>query len=208
MVARAPISRSRPFTAAIHELAARTDAAVLLDLEGTILFANDAWERFARVGGGFGEAAVGVRLPDVVRGEEPREALRRLLAWAARGAEGRARSITVECNGPDLARLVSMQVSPVLAGAEPIGLVIVQRVVRELPAAEVYEVVEGTADQYRAGDGSLEQCCCCRRSRRPSQPDEWDFVPALVAAPPPETAFGYCPLCRELHDPFGPKDKT
>ena len=207
MVVRPAISRSRPFTAAIRELAARTDAAVLLDLEGTILFANDAWERFARLGGGFGEAAVGARLPEVVRGEEPREVLRRLLAWAAHQAEGRPRFITVECNGPDLARLVNMQVSPVLAGAEPIGLVIVQRVVRELPAAEVYEVVEGTAEQYRAEGGALEQCCCCRRTRRPADPDEWDFVPGLVAAPPADTVFVYCPLCRELHDPVGVEER-
>ncbi len=200
---RPPSSRSRPFTAAIRELAARPDPAVLLDLEGTILFANDAWERFARLGGGFGEAALGTHLPEAIRGEEPRDALRRLLAWAAHGPGGRTRSLTVECNGPDLARLVSMQVTPVLAGPEPIGLVIVQRVVRELPAGEVYEVVEGSADQYRSPAGAFTQCSCCRRTRRPAEPDEWDFVPGLVAAPPPDAVFVYCPLCRELHDPVG-----
>ncbi len=204
MVLRPQSSRSRPFTAAIRELAARTDPAALLDLEGTILFANDAWERFARIGGGFGAAAVGLRVTEVVRGDEPRDALRRLLAWAAtHGSGGRARSLTIECNGPDLARLVSMQVSPVLAGAEPIGLVVVQRVVRELPAGEVYEVVEGTADQYRSPGDALTQCSCCRRTRRPAEPDEWDFVPGLVAAPPADAVFLYCPLCRELHDPVG-----
>ncbi len=202
MAARAPSSRSRPFTAAIRELAARTDPAALVDLEGTILFSNDAWERFARLGGGFGEAGVGTRLLEAIRGEEARDALRQLLAWAARGPGGRPRSLTVECNGPDLARLVSMQVAPVLAGSQAIGLAIVQRVVRELPAGEVYEVVEATADQYRSG-GAPVQCSCCRRTRRPAEPDEWDFVPALVAAPPADAVFVYCPLCRELHDPVG-----
>lgn len=207
MVVHPPISRSRPFTTAIRELAARTDAAVLLDLEGTILFANEAWERFARLGGGTVEAAVGARLLDVVRGEEPRDALRALLAWAARAPAGCTRSLTLECNGPDLARLVSMQVSPVRAGAEPIGLTIVQRVVRELPAGEVYEAVEGSAAGYRSEDGALEQCSCCRRTRRPTAPDEWDFVPGLVAAPPADAVFVYCPLCRELHDPLGVEEQ-
>lgn len=200
-MARAPISRSRLFATAIHDLAACMDPAVLLDLEGTVLFVNDAWERFARVGEGVGEASVGMRLVEGVRGAEPQEALHQVLARVAR--EAGAASITFECNSPDLARLVTLHLSPVMAGPEPIGLSLVQRVVRELPVAEVYPVVEGSAGDYRAQDGTLEQCSCCRRTRRPADPEEWDFVPALVAAPPPDTVFGYCPLCRELHAPVG-----
>lgn len=206
MMPRDPSSRSRPFTAAIHDLAARGDAAVLVDLEGTILFANDAWERFSRLWGTLGQVSVGMRLTDAVQGAEPREVLRRVLDRAAQGPEGRARSFTVECNGPDLARLVNIQVTPLLAGTEPIGLTIVQRLVRELPAGEVYPVVEGSADGYRTAAGTLEQCSCCRRTRRPAEPEEWDFVPALVAAPPADTRFGFCPLCRELHSPLGPDE--
>ena len=48
MLARAPVSRSQGFTAAIHELAARPHPAARLDLDGTVLFLNDPWERFAR----------------------------------------------------------------------------------------------------------------------------------------------------------------
>ena len=192
MMARDPSSRSQPFTAAIHDLAARSDAAVLVDLEGTILFANDAWERFARLWGTLGQVSVGMRLADAVQGAEPREILRRVLERAAQGAGARARSFTVECNGPDLARLVTIQVAPLLAGTEPIGLTIVQRLVRALPAGEVYPVVEGTADGYRTADGTLEQCSCCRRTRRPAEPEEWDFVPGLVAAPPADTLFAFC----------------
>jgi hypothetical protein len=202
MAARAPSSRSRPFTTAIHELAARQDAAVLLDLEGTVLFANDAWERFTRRTSAFVETAVGTPLSDGLQGEVPRKILRQLLTRVTR-PQAPAVSITTECNGPDLARLVTTQISPVLAGAETVGLTVVLKVVRELPAAEVYQVVEGTADDYRPAAGAPEQCCCCRRTRRPADPAEWDFVPALVAAPPPDTAFAYCPLCHELHDPLG-----
>lgn len=203
MVARASTPRARPFTAAIHELAASPDAAVLLDLEGTILFANEAWERFARLSGALGQTAVGTRLLDGIQGSEPGDTLRRVLARAAPGSIARARTLTFECNGPDLARLVTVQVAPLLVGSETIGLTIHQRVVRELPVREVYQVVEGSAEEYRGGDGALEQCSCCRRTRRPAEPAEWDFVPALVAAPPSDTAYATCPLCQELHSPLG-----
>ncbi len=202
MAARAPPSRSKPFTAAIHELATRSDAAVLLDLEGTILFLNDAWERFARATGAFGDLAVGMRLADAIQGEIPRHVFVELVARVTR-PPARAMTATAECNGPDVARLVTSQLTPVLAGAEVIGLTLAMKIVRELPAAEVYEVREGTADEYRAAGGAVEQCCCCRRTRRPADPAEWDFVPALVAAPPEDTSFVYCPLCNELHNPLG-----
>jgi hypothetical protein len=202
MAARAPTSRSKPFTAAIHELAARTDAAVLVDLGGTILFANDAWERHARSTGTFAELPVGTRLADGIQGEAPRKVFEELLARVVR-LPSRPITITTECNGPDVARLVTTQLTPVLAGGEAVGVRLTVKVVRELPAAEVYPIVEGGADEYRAADGALTQCCCCRRTRRPADPAEWDFVPALVAAPPEDTGYAYCPLCHELHDPLG-----
>jgi hypothetical protein len=203
MVARALTPRSRPFTAAIHDLSASADAAVLLDIEGMVLFANEAWERFARLGGGFGEAPVGTRLIDAIQCRELRDVLGLALARAFRGPSPGPGSLTMESNEPDVARLVSMQFSPVLAGSEPIGLTIVRKVVRALPVSEVYEVVEGTAEGYRELEGPITQCGCCRRTRRPADPEEWDFVPALVAAPPPDTDFVYCPLCHELHNPLG-----
>lgn len=204
MAVRAPSTRSRPFNAAIHELTARPDAAVLLDREGTVLFANDAWDRFLRTTAALGVTPVGVKLADAIQGELPRKVFEEILARVAR-ANGAARplTITTECNGPDRARLVTSLFSPVLAGTEAIGVMMVVRIVRELPASEVYQVVERTADEYRTAARALEQCCCCRRTRRPADPAEWDFVPALVAAPPPETTYAYCPLCRELHDPLG-----
>lgn len=203
MPARATSPRSKPFTVAIHELAARPDAAVLVDLEGTVLFANDGWERFVRMSSALEATPIGARLVDGIQGELPRKVFEELLARVTRVHVGRSLTITTECNGPDRARLITSQFAPVLAGHEAIGVTVVVKVVRELPAAEVYPVVEGTADEYRGPEGALEQCCCCRRTRRPADPAEWDFVPALVAAPPPDTAYAYCPLCRELHDPLG-----
>jgi PAS domain-containing protein len=201
MAARATSPRSRLFTATIRGLSAKTDAAVLLDLEGTVLFLNDAWERLARRSGCSSSLTVGSPFAESVQGEEPRTVLRDLLGRVARSTDGRPVTVTSELNSPDVARLVTTQVSPLVAGTEPIGLTVVQRVVRELPAGEVYPVVEGTLESYRGAGGELEQCCCCRRTRRPAEPAEWDFVPLLVAVPPRDAIFCYCPLCGELHRP-------
>jgi hypothetical protein len=69
---------------------------------------------------------------------------------------------------------------------------------------EVYEPVDGGSRSWRGDDGALVQCSCCRRTRRPEAPDEWDFVPGQLAAPPRDTTFAYCDLCRELHHAAGP----
>jgi hypothetical protein len=191
---------------AIHELAARSAPACLLDLQGTVLFLNEAWERAVRdcTGGLVGEASVGVHLAHSVLGDEGRRILRSLLDRAARQRPGGPPiAVTSECNCPAVARLVSTRVAPVCSGEELIGLSLQHQLVRERPPAEVYLVVDGSGRSYRAADGVLEQCSCCRRTRRPGEPGEWDFVPGLVAAPPADTRFGYCPLCRGLHHPDG-----
>ncbi|MGC3998239.1 MAG: hypothetical protein QM767_12455 [Anaeromyxobacter sp.] len=210
MAARATTSRSRPFSSAIHALASRSDPGCLIDREGTLLFANDAWDRFALENGGgpscCAAALTGSRIYDHVAGEEPRRMLRmlveRVLRQAAQAGPHRAVA-TSECNSPDSARLVALQLEPVMAGTEVLGLVLVHRVVRQLPAADVYPVVEGR--DYHGPDEAIEQCSCCRRTRRPDDPAEWDFVPALVAVTPREARFGYCPLCRELHHAGAPE---
>ena len=205
MAVRAISSRSRIFTATIRELAARSDAALLLDMEGIVLFVNDAWERMASEAGRVSAPTVGSHFANCAPGEEPRAMLRGLVARAAR-CPAQPVVVSGELNSPEKARLVTASLQPLLAGAEPIGVTVVCRVVRELPAGEVYPVVEGKLEEYRGEDGGLTQCCCCRRTRRPAEPAEWDFVPLLVAVPPPDTVFAYCPLCRELHGPTRPED--
>jgi hypothetical protein len=213
MLALRTLSRPRPFADAIRDLSSAREPACLLDLEGTVVFANEAWDRFAVANGGgpgvLASAIVGTRWLDHVQGEEPRR-LHAILLERAFGGEGTGPGGALvqvsEANGPVVARLVATHLEPIrVQGGALVGLAVVHRVVRELPAAEVYAPVEGTAADYRDGAGLLEQCSCCRRTRRPGAPAdaEWDFVPALVTAPPRDVRWDYCPLCVELHDAAG-----
>ena len=105
-----------------------------------------------------------------------------------------------ESNGPTMARLVATHLEPVVGPGDVLTAVaVIHRVVRELPLAEVYPVVTGAEANWRGADGLVEQCSCCRRVRRPEEPEEWDLVPGLVAEPPLDVRFGYCSLCLELH---------
>lgn len=206
MAAR-PLPRPVAFAEEVRLLAHGRDPALLLDREGVILFVNEAWERFARENGG-GErvaaaALVGTRWIDHISGDAPRRLHRLLLERAVRRLGPAAGGGVVqlnEANGPDTARLVATHLEPVVGPGDALtGIAVIHRVVRELPLAEVYPVVAGQEERWRGEDGAVEQCSCCRRVRRPEEPDEWDLVPGLVAEPPAEVHFGYCALCLELH---------
>lgn len=206
MAAR-PLQRPTQFAYEVRLLAHERDPALLLDREGIILFVNEAWDRFARENGGGERVAsaslVGTRWFDHISGEAPRR-LHRLLFERALRRLGPATGGGVvqlnEANGPETARLVATHLEPLVGpGDQLTGVAVVHRVVRELPLAEVYPVVAGDEARWRGEDGVVEQCSCCRRVRRPEEPEEWDLVPGLVAEPPVQVTFGYCALCMELH---------
>jgi PAS domain-containing protein len=206
MAARA-LQRPVQFAEEVRLLAHARDPALLLDREGTVLFVNEAWDRFARENGGGERVAssslVGTRWFDHISGEAPRRLHRLLFERAVRrlgpAAFGGVVQIN-EANGPETARLVATHLEPVIGPGDVLTAVaVIHRVVREVPLAEVYPVVTGDEERWRAEDGLVEQCSCCRRVRRPEEPAEWDLVPGLVAEPPADVRFGYCALCLELH---------
>ena len=206
MAARA-LQRPVPFADEVRLLSRENSPALLLDREGVILFVNEAWDRFARDNGG-GErvasaALVGTRWFDHIAGEEPRRLHRLLFERAVRRLGPAAGGGVIqlnEANGPETARLVATHLEPVVgAGGVLTSVAVIHRVVRELPLSEVYPVTAGEESRWHDAAGEVEQCSCCRRVRRPQEPEEWDLVPGLVAEPPEHVRFGYCALCLELH---------
>jgi hypothetical protein len=197
----------RALPSAVHHLSYTADPGCLVDAHGTILFVNSAWERVA-LENGVGDrclehALVGTHWLERVRGEEPRRVWQELFDAALarfRSGCGAPVGLVGEANGPDVARLVSTRLVPVVPVTGVLAAIsVIHRTVRELPAEAVYPVVRGAEHAYRGPTGVVEQCSCCRRTHRPGPWDEWDFVPDLVAAVPARTYFGYCPMCRELH---------
>lgn len=191
----------------MQEVAALREPACLLDPDGIVLFVNDAWERRAAERGGGDRCAssgvVGGRWLEAIAGEEPRRLHAVLLHRALRrqgGGPSGAVVHTSEDNDAETARLVATHLEPVLVPPGLVaGVTVVHRTVRELPIADVYEPVAGGEGGYRDAAGALHQCSCCRRTRRATAPEEWDYVAALVLVPPRGVRFGYCALCLELH---------
>jgi hypothetical protein len=199
-----------PFADEVGLLAHAEAPGLLLDRSGIILFVNEAWERFARFNGG-GELVttrglVGTRWFDQIAGEEPRRLHRLLVERAARrlgpGRDGAVTQLN-ESNSPELARLVATELRPLVdLHGEVASLAIIHRMVRERPLADVYPLVEGPAERWRGPHG-ITACSCCRRVQQPEAPTEWDLSPALLAQPPLDTRYAYCPLCLALHYPGG-----
>jgi hypothetical protein len=197
----------RALPSAVHHLSYTSDAGCLLDAHGTILFVNAAWERIALENGVgdrcLSDALVGTHWLAHVHGDAPRRLYQDLFDTALarfRTGCGAPVALVGEANDPETARLVSTRLVPVVPVPGVLAAIsVVHRTVRELPVEAVYPVVHRAEAAYRGAAGVVEQCSCCRRTRRPGPWDEWDFVPDLVAGVPARTYFGYCQACRELH---------
>lgn len=202
-----PWPRPKLFAEEIGDLAALPDPACLLDAHGTILFANERWAHFGQENGGgsafASDSFVGTSWKDHVSGRSPRELfgllLERALQGLGKGPNGSVIQIS-ECNSPDRARLTATRFERVVVSPGGlVGVSLVSEVLRDRPVAEVYAPSARGAMSYRGATGLVVQCSCCRRVRRPDEPDEWDFVPVLVAVTPPDARFDHCPLCLALH---------
>ncbi len=196
----------------MQRLAALSEPACLLDAEGVVLFVNEAWDRFAVEHGGAARAAsaglVGTRWLDGIHGEDPRRVhavlLHRAMRRSGDGPGGAVLHIS-EANDGARARLVATRLDAIVSPAGSlVAIAVVHRTVRDLALEDVYPPVDGEGAAHRADDGSVDQCGCCRRTRRLDGSGEWDFVTSLAALPPRTTRWGYCPLCLELHCPTGP----
>jgi hypothetical protein len=191
--------------AAERALAETPSPACLLDSQGVIRYVNAAWDDFARANGGapdaLGASVLGTRWLDHVAGEDVRAHHAGLLEAALRGEGTGAISTLGECNSAETIRLVVTKlervVAPALAGA--IGVAVSCRTLRSAAIQKMRPAVDGDGTGYRHPDGSVFQCTCCRRTRRPGPTQVWDFVPALVRRPPERVAFTFCQACADQY---------
>lgn len=190
------------FSEVIRRLSSARDPACLLDAGGNYLFVNEAWNRDGSAATEDGQALVGTSWLDRFESDEVRRLHAEFLFHALKpppGARPRPEVHILERNTSTSAVLVAMKMEPVLLDGGPVAVAITHTPVRERPIDEVYPVVERSPEEYRAADGTLTQCACCRRVKDPAEEGRWDLVAALVEAPPPGAAQGLCGLCRELH---------
>lgn len=98
-----------------------------------------------------------------------------------------------DCHSPTTGRQFRMRALPLAQGA----LLLVHSLVVSYPAwFDGDEPLRLRAlEHYVGADGILRQCCNCRRTQRATSPTTWDWVPELVARPPPNASHGICQTC-------------
>ena len=111
-------------------------------------------------------------------------------------SEGNPWSHEYECSSPDQFRKFHMIVYPLKDGR---GGLVVNSLVIEKPHDPKHRPAHAAElGCYTDEHGSLHQCMHCRRARRNTALDQWDWVPAWVAQSPPNTSHGLCQTVSRL----------
>lgn len=166
----------------------------LLDRELRILYCNPAWDRFAMANGASAawlrDRAVGQKLQAVIPAP-----LERFYADVFDAAQRAAVTFDYECNSPDLFRSFRMQVM------QRENRFLVANALRvEQPMAEAGRVAYTPAQfRYQRSDGLITMCCHCRKTRRLTAENTWDWVPNHLRRPPLTVSHGICPICVDHH---------
>ncbi len=156
---------------------------------------NQAWVRFAcenglpdiehRYGYGF-------YLPDSIP-EALQDHYRE--AWIGALREQRVYESSYECSSPDQYRKFHQTAYPIHGSK---GLIITNHCVVETTSG-----VEGQHfdSQHLSPHGFVVQCCNCRKVQDFSGTQKWDWIPALVDQPYPDTSHSICPHCLDHYYP-------
>ena len=177
--------------AQVQHLERSQDSIVGIGPDLRIQYFNPAWERFAVENGAVDLVArfpIGASILDGISGP-----VRGLFELQLRRvyAGGRIWEHEYECSTVRTVREMRMLVHPL-----SVGLLMTHSCLRELPRSE-----EGVVDPTPyMRDRVVVMCSHCRRTRAPGT-ERWDWVPALVEAPPPMTSHGLCPSCFAHHYP-------
>lgn len=166
----------------------------------TLAYVNDAWFGFAAANGGEPGIStswgIGARLTDAISPPLDGYYARRLKLCLS---EGNPWSHEYECSSPDQFRKFHMIVYPLKDGRG--GLVVNSLVIDEPHNPKRRREHAAKLERYADEDGSLHQCMHCRRTRRNTVHDQWDWVPVWVAQSPPNTSHGLCQTCLDFHYP-------
>jgi hypothetical protein len=172
-----------------------------LSKELTLNYLNPGWFDFARENDG--DAVISERfilgsyIGDALRGEARDYYLG---AFQDILRTGKVWHHDYECSSPDKFRLYHQSVYPLYNRA---GLISVNSLVKEQP----FDVIAGVPHQpvdafYVNKTGFVAQCSNCRRFRRASDQDVWDWIPAWVKQMPQNTSHTFCPPCYEYYYRF------
>jgi hypothetical protein len=183
------------FTELSAALEREAGSAYLLSLDLRIICVNDGWRRFARENGA-PELATSfdssTPVTDVC--DEPLRTFYRA-GFARVQARGEPWSLLYECSSPSRYRKFSMR-----ADMTPHrdGFVVVHSLVAEAPL-ERASLDTANFAAYSNLSGLIVQCSNCRRARRGSDGDTWDWLPQLVTTPPDNVSHGLCSSCDALY---------
>lgn len=170
-------------------------SAYLLSLDLRIVYVNEGWRRFARENGapelaaGFDSSAP---ITDVCG--EPLGAWYRARFSRVR-TSGQPWSLLYECSSTLRYRELSMRVDMT---PQRDGFVVVHSTVADAPLRRG-SLSTASFAAHTSSNGLIIQCSNCRRARRATDGDTWDWIPQLVAQPPPNVSHGLCPSCDALY---------
>lgn len=171
----------------VDELDREEGIVVALDHEGTIVWTNQAWEKFARDNDGdeisprFG---LGARYLDGITG--PLRPYFEAVFDNVRATQEPFEQ-DYECSSPDLFRLHHVRILPI----DEHGLLIEHSARASHPHGGGPELTTDAA--FRDDRGMLLQCSNCRRVHCVG--DGWHWIREWVKTPPVATTHGLCAAC-------------
>lgn len=164
-----------------------------LDPDLRLAYVNPAWSRFARENGAgadfFERWGLGAFFPDAIADSIRGYYVERLTDVLA---EGERWDHEYECSTPERFRRYCMSTYALGGG---VGLLVVNTLVEERPHGQAGRASSLEDGHYIDAHGIVVMCAHCRRVRRASGPERWDWVPDAVRTPHPRTSHGLCAIC-------------
>lgn len=181
------------------------ESIFVIDPDGRLVYVNEGWYRFADSNGGQPQIADtwGIGASYFAAIPEPLEPFYRHLFRQAPAYGETATPLThcYQCSTPTVYREYSMQIYSL---PEQQGHLVVNSLVVERPHDPQEQPPKDPSGAHYIDDGGfIHQCAHCRRIQHQGSEARWDWVPAWVEQPPPNTSHGICPVCLDYYFPPG-----